>query len=244
MLKKYDDIDAAMLNYRNTPQEGHTYSPVQRFMNHRTCTLLPTSNHLLKSEIVDTSIVTKEIQMKRQRAANVYNPQATNHAEFEIGTYAYAKPPPHKRGNPWMYGQITDKNDNRSYNLKTPISTIRRNRVYLRAAAAPSIPLQHKVVYVNKPSINNSSNNTDSKNIEMMHTPQVPSNSESAMNTDRICNDQDQGHSIHSHAEPVSTSTDSHNNIPDTRSNSDQVWTVRPKRECRLPIKYSDYDMR
>ena len=52
---------------------------------------------------------------------------------------------------------------------------------------------------------------------EMMHTPQVPSNSESAINTDRICNDQDQGHSIHSHAEPVSTCTDSHNNIPDTR---------------------------
>ena len=172
MLKKCDDIDAAMLlNYRNTPQEGHTYSPVQRLMNHRTCTLLPTSNHLLKSEIVDTSIVTKEIQMKRQRAANIYNRQATNHAELEIGTYAYAKPPPHKRGNPWMYGQITDKNDNRSYTLKTPISTIRRNRVHLRAAAAPSIPLQPRVVHVNKPSINNSSNNTDSKNIEMMHTP-------------------------------------------------------------------------
>ena len=30
------------------------------------------------------------------------------------------------------------------------------------------------------------SNNTDNKNIEMMHTPQVPSNSESPINTDRI----------------------------------------------------------
>ena len=49
----------------------------------------------------------------------------------------------------------------------------------------------------------------------MIHTPQVQSNSGSAINTDRICNDQDQGHSIHSHAEPVPKSTDSHNNIPD-----------------------------
>ncbi len=36
MLKKTKDFHAAMLNYRNTPQEGHSYSPAQRMMNHRT----------------------------------------------------------------------------------------------------------------------------------------------------------------------------------------------------------------
>ena len=92
-----------------------------------------------------------------------------------------------KGGNPWMCGQITEKNDNRSYTLKTPIRTIRRNRIHLRAAAAPSIPLQHKVVYVNKPSINNSSNNTDCKNIEMMHTPQVIRANNAPFMTKELC---------------------------------------------------------
>ena len=49
-------IYAALLNDRNTPQQGHSHSPAQRLMNHCTCTQLPTANTLLKSEIVDSNL--------------------------------------------------------------------------------------------------------------------------------------------------------------------------------------------
>ena len=47
-LKKSADFQTALLNYRNTPLQGHTYSPVQRTLCRRTRTTLPTPNHLIK----------------------------------------------------------------------------------------------------------------------------------------------------------------------------------------------------
>ena len=54
MMKKcsfnQEDPYIALLNLRNTPQEGVKYSPVQRLMGRRTKTLLPTKPQLLKPE--------------------------------------------------------------------------------------------------------------------------------------------------------------------------------------------------
>ena len=36
MLKKASDFNLALLNYRNTPPQGHSYSPAERMMNRRT----------------------------------------------------------------------------------------------------------------------------------------------------------------------------------------------------------------
>ncbi|XP_068702031.1 uncharacterized protein [Montipora foliosa] len=55
------------------------------------------------------------------------------------GTYAYAKPPPHQRGKPWIYGEVLTHENPRSYTIRTAQGrTIRRNRVHLKPAAAPS----------------------------------------------------------------------------------------------------------
>ena len=53
VFKKSDDFHAALFNcnYRNTPQQGNMYSTAQRMMNHRTRTLLSTSNVILKSRL-------------------------------------------------------------------------------------------------------------------------------------------------------------------------------------------------
>ena len=48
MLKKSDDFQIVLLNYRNTPPKGHTYSPAQRIVSRRTRTSLPTPDHLLE----------------------------------------------------------------------------------------------------------------------------------------------------------------------------------------------------
>ena len=97
-------------------------------MNCRTRTLLPTS----KQQIIGKTIAAKVIYDRK--AGPVYTKSA-------IGTYAYAKPPPQKRGNPWIHGQMTDSDD-QSYTLKIPNNTtIRGNRVHITPAAIPSKPL-------------------------------------------------------------------------------------------------------
>ena len=47
-LKKSADFQTALLNYRNTPLQGHTYSPAQPMLCRRTRTTLPTHSHLIK----------------------------------------------------------------------------------------------------------------------------------------------------------------------------------------------------
>ena len=57
MLKKSDDFQIALLNYRNTPLKGHTYSPAQRMMSRRTQTMLPTPDHLLEPMSINRDAV-------------------------------------------------------------------------------------------------------------------------------------------------------------------------------------------
>ena len=97
-------------------------------MNCRTRTLLPTS----KQQIIGKTIAAKVIYDRK--AGPVYTKSA-------IGTYAYAKPPLQKWGNPWIHGQMTNSDD-QSYTLKIPNNTtIRGNRVHITPAAIPSKPL-------------------------------------------------------------------------------------------------------
>ena len=125
-MLKSPDFPAALLNYRNTPQEGHSYSPVQRMMNHRTRTMLPTSNTLLAPVLVDLSRVHHDILQKRQKSKATFDQNSgAQHIEPEIGSYAYAKPPPRQRGSPWIYSKVTARDQNRSYTLQTQHSTIR-----------------------------------------------------------------------------------------------------------------------
>ncbi|XP_048251811.1 uncharacterized protein K02A2.6-like [Haliotis rufescens] len=138
MMKKSDDKELAFLNYRNSPQKGHTYSPAQRMMNRRTRTLLPTPNQLLQPQVVDPEIVYREIRGKRISSKTQYDRlSGTEHEPIETGSYVYAKPPPNQRGKPWAYGQVIHKDNTRSYKIKTPGSTLRRNRVQIKPAAAP-----------------------------------------------------------------------------------------------------------
>ena len=65
MLKKADDFHSALLLYRNTPPQGHTYSPAQRMFLRRTRTLLPTTDHLLVPAIINFGAV-KEYILKRR----------------------------------------------------------------------------------------------------------------------------------------------------------------------------------
>ena len=139
MLKKADDFHSALLLYRNTPPCGHTYSLAQRMFLHHTRTLLPTTNDLLAPALINFGIVKEDILKKRHDSKAYYDKSAgVEHKPVQVGSYTYAKPPPHHRGKPWIYGQVIKMDNGRSYTVRTSHGTmIQRNSVQLKPATAP-----------------------------------------------------------------------------------------------------------
>lgn len=115
MLKKADDFHSAMLIYRKTPPQGHTYSPSQCMLLRRTRTPLPTTDQLLTLTMLNFRIVEEEITKKRHDNKTYYDKSASvEQGPLIIGTYAYTKPPPHQRGKPWIYGKVINHENLRS----------------------------------------------------------------------------------------------------------------------------------
>ena len=115
MLKEADDFHSTMLPYRNTPSQGHTYSPAQFMLLRRTRTTPPTTDRLLTPTMLTFRIVEKEISKKRCDSKTYYDKSASvEQGPLIIGTYAYAKPPPHQRGKPWIYGEVINHENPRS----------------------------------------------------------------------------------------------------------------------------------
>lgn len=139
MLKKAADFNSAMLNYRNTTPQGHTYSPAQRMFLRRTQTTLPTMDQLLAPAMINFNIVKEDIIKKRQDSKAYHDKSAGGElTPINVGSFAYAKPPPRNRGNPWIYGEVIQKDNQRTYSMRTSHgTTIRRNRGQLKPAAPP-----------------------------------------------------------------------------------------------------------
>ena len=110
MLQKAgDNIQEALLNYRNTPQEGHTLSPAQRSMGRRTRGLLPISKHLLIPDHESSIKVQQSIASKRAASKVQYDKRCgPEQPSIRPGEFVYVKPPPHNRGKPWQYGIVSN----------------------------------------------------------------------------------------------------------------------------------------
>lgn len=136
-LKKASLVEA-LLDYRNTPQQGLTYSPAQRHLCRHTRSLLPVSKDLLKPAIPDSELVKTELGKKRVDSKQNYDKRA--HSEHEMlnkGDWVYTKPNPINRSEPWGYGRVVRQDAPRSYTVATPKGEVRRNRIHLRAAEPP-----------------------------------------------------------------------------------------------------------
>lgn len=132
------NLYAALLNYRNTPPQGHTLSPAQRSMGRRTRGQLPISRHLLVSSAPESLSVQDSISRKRESAKRHYDKnKGDDLPPLRVGDFAYLKPPPHKKASPWYYGVVTDIPSPRSYIVETPTGVTRRNRAHVRPAAPP-----------------------------------------------------------------------------------------------------------
>ena len=140
LLRKTGDMTIALLHYRNTPQQGHSFSPVQRSMGRRTRCNLPVSKTLLIPQKVSSSVVRSEIAVKKTKSKKYYDCQSNNGLpNIDLGEYVYAKPAPRNKGHPWYYGKVTDYHGPRSLVIDTEKGVIRRNRAQVRPALAPPV---------------------------------------------------------------------------------------------------------
>ena len=104
------DVQLATLDWRNTPSETGT-SPVQRLMSHRTQTLLPTPELLLKPAIVEG--IEGEIEQRKRRAKKQYDRRAKDLPELTIGETVRLQPHYHRK--PWRKATCLEKVGPRSY---------------------------------------------------------------------------------------------------------------------------------
>lgn len=105
----------------------------------RTQTTLPTMDQLLAPAMINFNIVKEDIIKKRQDSKAYHDKSAGGElTPINVGSFAYAKPPPRNRGNPWIYGEVIQKDNQRTYSMRTSHgTTIRRNRGQLKPAAPP-----------------------------------------------------------------------------------------------------------
>ena len=107
-------------------------------MGRRTRGLLPISKELLLPSDNTAKVVQEAITTKRARAKQHHDTAASSTLpSLEIGAFAYAKPSPHHKSGPWLYGLVTAIPAPRSYIVETPACLTRRNRAHLRPAASP-----------------------------------------------------------------------------------------------------------
>ena len=165
MLKKANDFHTALLLYRNTPPQGHTYSPAQCMFLRRTSTTLPTTDHLLAPAMINFSIVKEDILKKRHDSKAYYDKSVSvEHKPVKVGSYAYSKPPPRHRGKPWIYGEVIKEDNRRSYTIRTSHgTTIWWNRVQLKPATPPPPIIQPQTV-VNQATVDTTVNPTPAPN--------------------------------------------------------------------------------
>ena len=131
MLKKADDLQTALLNYWNTPPQGHTSSPTQRMLYRGTRTTLPTPDHLPKPSPLNLEMVTQERATNKQYCNRS---PSKPHSPLRIGSRVYAKPPATQKSRPWICGTIISQDTPRSYTIQTLNNSICRNRVHINPA--------------------------------------------------------------------------------------------------------------
>ena len=138
MYQKNKDIHMALLDYRNTPQQGQEQSPAQRLLSRRTSGILPMMPSLLQPTVVYSGTVKTEIQGRRARAKHYYDRNLGGvHGAIQPGQWVYAKLNPQHKHSAWPHGIVEKVSSPKSYTVVTPHGKIRRNRVQIRLAAAP-----------------------------------------------------------------------------------------------------------
>ncbi|XP_021348084.1 uncharacterized protein K02A2.6-like [Mizuhopecten yessoensis] len=139
----HKDPFLALLDFRNTPSQGMDSSPVQRLMNRRTKTLMPTKASLLKPEVQMSSNAKKQLKGVKERQAFYYNQTAKNLKPLGNGEVVRIAPHESMLNNQktWKRGVVKEQVNKRSYDVTTEDGrTYRRNRRHLRLSKETFTP--------------------------------------------------------------------------------------------------------
>ena len=126
----------AILDWRNTPTESMSTSPVQRLMARRTRTLLPTANSLLKPTIATS--VPEKIIVRRKKAKLYFDRSARKLPDLKSGQTVRIQTHPGTTDKKWRLGTCLRQVAPRSYLVATGGQTYRRNRKHLRPTDEPA----------------------------------------------------------------------------------------------------------
>ena len=120
-----NDFYLALLNVRNTPQEGYNTSPAQRKMSRSTKTLLPVSTSLLKPHVVQN---TMDPILKKEAKQQHYNNRGAKTIE-QLHKGDRVKLQPFILGKKdWADGQVVKKVRPRPYEVQADGKVYIRNR--------------------------------------------------------------------------------------------------------------------
>ena len=113
---KKSHLLTSLLDHRNTPPQGMTYSPAQRFLCRRTKSNLPISESLLGQSVPPAIIVRDEHLGRRAKAkAHYYKTSSRDLFPLAPGQFVYTRSNGHHRGEQWRHGEVTP----RSYVVQT-----------------------------------------------------------------------------------------------------------------------------
>ena len=130
--KGKDEFYLGLLAERNIPSQGVGSRPVQRLMNRRTRTLLPTTGNLLEPRTLNTSHEREKLRDVQKRQARYYNSNAQDLPALSEGDTVRMKPFTLGQKE-WKKGVIVERLDERPYKVKTADSSLyRRNRAHLK----------------------------------------------------------------------------------------------------------------
>lgn len=117
ILKKSrnEDPHLALLAYRNTPQQGYTYSPSQRLMSRRLRDTISTLASQLQPHPVPKTTVLNDIATRRARSKQHYDRKASRPLkEFLKNDKVFVKPRPGNKHKPWICGTVMENRAQRS----------------------------------------------------------------------------------------------------------------------------------
>ena len=124
-----NDFYLALLNVRNTPQEGYNTSPAQRMISRNTKTLLPVSASLLKPHVAQNTM--DSILKKQDKQQRYYNRGAKTLEQLHQGDRVKLQPFTLGKKD-WADGQVVKEVRPRSYEVQVDGKAYIRNRRHLR----------------------------------------------------------------------------------------------------------------
>ena len=117
----------ALLDWRNTPSEGMSTSPAQRFLGRRCPTLLPLTAILLKPRY-STSLDAQDINIQKLKQKQFYDQRAKPLKPLQDGSTVRVKLPGHSTWTPAVCSGLVGP---RKYRVDTEQGTYTRNRKHL-----------------------------------------------------------------------------------------------------------------